>query len=38
MARLDHMVRGHVSQQSFQFKRRGQTITQGPYLWVAKTP
>ena len=36
MAHLDHMVRGHVSQQTFQFKRRGQTITQGPYYLLQR--
>src|ERR1017187_8668918 len=36
MARLDHMVRGHVSQQTFQLKRGGQTITQGPYYLLQR--
>ena len=32
MAQIDRMIRGHVSQQTFQVKRAGQTVTQGPYL------
>ena len=36
MARLDHMVRGHVSQQTYQLKRRGQTVTQGPYYLLQR--
>jgi hypothetical protein len=36
MARLDHMVRGHVSQQTFQLKRGSQTITQGPYYLLQR--
>jgi hypothetical protein len=31
MARIDRMIRGHVSQQTFQTQRGGQTVTQGPY-------
>ena len=36
MARLDHMVRGHVSQQTYQLKRDGQTVTQGPYYLLQR--
>jgi hypothetical protein len=36
MARLDHMVRGHVSQQTYQLKRGGQTVTQGPYYLLQR--
>jgi len=36
MARLDHLVRGHVSQQTYQLKRNGQTITQGPYYLLQR--
>ncbi len=31
MARIDRMIRGHVSQQTYQVQRGGRTITQGPY-------
>ena len=31
MARIDQMIRGHVSAQTFRVQRDGQTITQGPY-------
>lgn len=31
MAHLDRMVRGHVSQQTYQVQRAGRTVTQGPY-------
>ena len=31
MAQIDQMIRGHLSQQSYQIQRHGQTITQGPY-------
>ena len=36
MARLDYMVRGHVSQQTYQLKRGGQTVTQGPYYLLQR--
>jgi hypothetical protein len=36
MALLDHMVRGHVSQQTYQLKRHGQTVTQGPYYLLQR--
>lgn len=32
MARIDHMIRGQVSQQSFRVQRGGQTFTYGPYF------
>src|ERR1022692_3479630 len=32
MARIDQMIRGHVSPQTFRVQRGGQTITQGPYF------
>src|SRR5262249_23716455 len=31
MAQIDRMIRGHVSQQTFQVQRGERTITQGPY-------
>ena len=31
MARLDQMIRGHVSEQTFRVQRGGPTVTQGPY-------
>jgi hypothetical protein len=31
MAHIDRMVRGHVSQQTYQVERGGRTVTQGPY-------
>jgi len=31
MAHIDRMIRGHVSQQTFQVQRGGRTLTQGPY-------
>jgi hypothetical protein len=31
MAQIDHMIRGHLSQQSFKTKRQGKVIVQGPY-------
>lgn len=31
MASIDHMIRGHVSTQTYRFKRHGQIIQQGPY-------
>jgi hypothetical protein len=36
MARIDHMIRGHVSQQTYQVQRGGQTITQGPYFLLQR--
>jgi len=31
MAHIDRMIRGHVSQQTYQVQRAGRTVTQGPY-------
>jgi hypothetical protein len=31
MAGIDQMIRGHVSTQTYRFKRHGQTVVQGPY-------
>ena len=31
MAQIDRMVRGHVSQQTYQVQRGQRTVTQGPY-------
>jgi hypothetical protein len=36
MAHIDHMIRGHVSQQTYQVHRGGQTITQGPYFLLQR--
>ena len=36
MARLDHMIRGHVSEQTFRVHRGGQTVTQGPYFLLQR--
>jgi hypothetical protein len=36
MAQIDRMIRGHVSQQTFQVKRGGQTLTQGPYFLLQR--
>ena len=36
MAQIDRMIRGHVSQQTFQVKRGAQTITQGPYFLLQR--
>jgi hypothetical protein len=36
MARIDHLIRGHVSQQTYQVNRGGQTITQGPYFLLQR--
>jgi hypothetical protein len=36
MARLDHMIRGHVSEQTYQVERGGRTITQGPYFLLQR--
>jgi hypothetical protein len=32
MAHLDQMIRGHVSEQTYQVKRGHQVVTQGPYF------
>src|SRR6266478_3721227 len=36
MAQMDHMIRGQVSQQTYQTQRAGQTITQGPYFLLQR--
>ena len=36
MAQIDRMIRGHVSQQTFQVQRGGQTVTQGPYFLLQR--
>jgi len=36
MAQIDRMIRGKVSQQTFQVQRAGQTITQGPYFLLQR--
>ena len=36
MARIDRMIRGHVSQQTYQIQRGGQTVTQGPYYLLQR--
>lgn len=36
MAQIDRMIRGHVSQQSYQLNRGGQTVTQGPYFLLQR--
>jgi hypothetical protein len=36
MAGIDRMIRGHVSEQTFQVKRGDQTITQGPYFLLQR--
>jgi hypothetical protein len=36
MARIDQMIRGHVSEQTFRIRRGGQTVTQGPYFLLQR--
>lgn len=36
MAQIDRMIRGQVSQQTYQVHRRGQIITQGPYFLLQR--
>src|SRR5438132_1560500 len=36
MARIDHLIRGHVSQQTYQKKRGDRTVTQGPYFLLQR--
>ena len=36
MAHIDRMIRGHVSQQTYQVQRAGRTITQGPYYLLQR--
>jgi len=32
MAGIDHMIRGHISPQTYRIQRHGQTVVQGPYF------
>jgi hypothetical protein len=36
MASIDQMIRGHVSQQTYQVKRGGRVLTQGPYFLLQR--
>jgi hypothetical protein len=36
MAQIDHLIRGQLSQQTYQVQRRGQLITQGPYYLLQR--
>ncbi len=36
MAHIDRMIRGHVSQQTYQKKKGDQLITQGPYFLLQR--
>jgi len=36
MARIDRMIRGHVSQQTYQKQRGAEIITQGPYFLLQR--
>jgi hypothetical protein len=36
MARIDRMIRGHVSQQTYQKRQGDQTVTQGPYFLLQR--
>ena len=36
MAQIDRMIRGHVSEQTYQVNRGGQIITQGPYFLLQR--
>src|SRR5260370_42268783 len=36
MGQVDRMIRGHVSQQTFQVKRGAKTVTQGPYFLLQR--
>src|SRR6266699_6240536 len=36
MAQIDRMIRGHVSEQTFEVKRGGQIITQGHYFLLQR--
>ena len=36
MAQIDHMIRGHVSQQIYHKKRGDQIVTQGPYFLLQR--
>lgn len=36
MARIDKMIRGHVSEQIYAVQRGGRTLTQGPYFLLQR--
>ena len=36
MAKIDRMIRGHVSQQTYHKQRGDQTVTQGPYFLLQR--
>ena len=36
MAHIDRMIRGHVSQQTYQVQRGGHPVTQGPYYLLQR--
>jgi hypothetical protein len=36
MARLDQMIRGHVSEQTYKSQRDGREVTQGPYFLLQR--
>jgi len=36
MGQIDHMIRGHLSQQHYQVQRAGHTVTQGPYFLLQR--
>jgi len=36
MAGIDHMIRGHLSTQTYRVQRHGQTIVQGPYYLLQR--
>jgi hypothetical protein len=36
MARIDQMIRGHLSEQTYQVQRGGKTISQGPYFLLQR--
>jgi hypothetical protein len=36
IAQIDQMIRGHLSQQTYQLRRHGQTVSQGPYYLLQR--
>ena len=36
MCRIDHLIRGQLSQQTYRVQRQGQLITQGPYYLLQR--
>jgi len=36
MARIDQMIRGHLSEQTFRVQRGGHAVTQGPYFLLQR--